>query len=74
MKIVKENEAVIIDAIIIGIIVDFVHIISLDIIKISLIVLIDGGAEIFIAIKRNHHMVMLGVTINNPLNNIMFRE
>lgn len=74
MKIDNENEAVIIEAIIIGRIVDFVHIINLDIMKISLIVLIEGGAEIFIAINKNHHIVMLGVMINSPLNNIMFRE
>lgn len=74
IKIDKENEAVIKEAIMMGIIVVFVHIINLDIMKISLIVLIEGGAEIFIAINKNHHKVILGVTIINPLNIIMFRE
>lgn len=62
------------EANIIGIIVDFDHIINLDIMKISLMVLIEGGAEIFIAINRNHHKVILGITVINPLNIIMFRE
>lgn len=70
----RENNAVMNDAIIIGMIVDFVQFTNLDIIRISLIVLIDGGAEMFIAIKINHQNTMFGVIVINPLNIIMFRE
>lgn len=50
------------------------HIMILDIIKISLKVLMEGGADILIIKKRNHHMVMLGKIWINPLNREIFRE
>ncbi len=34
---------------------------------ISLSKLIDGGAAILAAVKRNHHMVMIGATVISPL-------
>jgi len=54
--------------------IDFIfHKIILDIIIISLIVLIDGGAEILIAININHQNVMLGDIIINPLKHEILR-
>lgn len=52
---------------------DEFHWISLDIIIISLIILIDGGAEILIAIKINHQNIRLGNELISPLKEIMFR-
>lgn len=49
------------------------HKIILDIIIISLIVLIDGGAEILIAININHQKVILGDKLISPLNDEIFR-
>lgn len=46
---------------------------NLAIMKISLIVLIDGGAEILRAININHQKVILGINIKIPLNKIIFR-
>lgn len=74
MKMDNENDAVISEDVIIGKMVNFLHMINLDMMKISLIVLIDGGAEMFIAIKINHQNAMLGVIVINPLNRVMFRE
>lgn len=74
MNILKENDAIISDINIKGIMVVFVHEIILDIIKISLRVLMEGGAEMLIAININHQNTMLGVIVNNPLNRIMLRE
>lgn len=45
----------------------------LDIIKISLIVLIVGGADILIAMKINHQNVMLGDIVISPLKERIFR-
>ena len=50
------------------------HEIVLDIKKISLIVLIVGGAEMLIAMNVNHQKVILGVDEIIPLNDSMFRE
>lgn len=69
-----ENEAVINDPKNRIIIVFIFHEIILDNRKISLNVLIVGGAEILIAIKINHQNVILGDIIINPLNNIIFRD
>ena len=74
MKMVIENDTVMKDANIIGIMVLALHKINLDMIKISLIVLIEGGAEILIAINMNHHQTMFGVMISNPFINKIFRE
>lgn len=73
-NIISENEAVIRDIIKIIRIELFLHEIILDIIMISLIVLIVGGAEIFRAININHQNVMFGIIIINPLNIRVFRE
>lgn len=68
-----ENE-VVISAIIIIIIIDSTfHVIKFDIRRISLIVLIDGGAEMFVAIKINHQKVMFGIIVIKPLMFIIFR-
>lgn len=56
------------------IIVDFCHKIILIIIKISLKVLIEGGAEILTAININHQKIILGKIEIIPLNDIIFRE
>lgn len=40
---------------------------------ISLIKLIDGGAAIFQAVKRNHHMVKVGQTVISPLVKYILR-
>lgn len=74
INIINENEAVIKDMRKIIRIDEFSQLIILDIIMISLIVLIVGGAEIFRAININHQNVMLGIRRINPLNNKMFRE
>lgn len=47
---------------------------SLDIKKISLIVLIEGGAEMLIAMKINHQNTMLGDDDHIPLNDKMLRD
>lgn len=73
-NIISENEAVIRDIIKIIRIELFLHEIILDIIMISLIVLIVGGAEIFRAININHQNVMFGIIMINPLNIRVFRE
>lgn len=44
------------------------------IIKISLNVLIVGGAEMLIAIKMNHQKVILGIIVIILLNSNIFRE
>jgi len=74
MKKYKENEAVMIEANIRGIINEFLHDSILEIMKISLIVLIVGGAEILIIIKMNHQNLILGEMERIPLNKIVFRE
>lgn len=73
-NIIIEKEVTIIEIKKIIIIVVLFNIIILDIMKISLIVLIVGGAEILIAININHQKVILGETEINPLKDIMFRE
>lgn len=57
-----------------GIINEFLHDSILEIMKISLIVLIVGGAEILIIIKMNHQNLILGEMERIPLNKIVFRE
>lgn len=57
---------------IINIVILFQKII-LDIIIISLIVLIVGGADTFTAININHQNVMFGDIEINPLKHEMFR-
>lgn len=69
-----ENVAVISDIINSIIIVFVLQLIILDINIISLIVLIDGGAEMLVAININHQNVMFGAIIIIPLNIIIFRE
>lgn len=53
--------------------IDEFHWINLDIIITSLIIFIDGGAEILIAININHQNIKLGKELINPLNEIIFR-
>lgn len=53
--------------------IDIFHWFSLDIIITSLIILIDGGAEILKAIKMNHQNIIFGNRLINPLNEIIFR-
>lgn len=72
-NIIIEKEVVIIEIMKIGIIDLKFHKIILDIIIISLIVLIDGGAEILIAININHQKVILGDKLISPLNDEIFR-
>lgn len=72
-NIIIEKDVVIIEIMKIGIIDFIFHKITLDIIIISLIVLIDGGAEILIAIKINHQKVILGIIEINPLKEEIFR-
>lgn len=57
----------------IGIIILMFQEIIEDIIMISLIVLIEGGAEILIAININHQNVILGDKIIKPLKFEIFR-
>ena len=54
-------------------IIDMFHCNKLDIIITSLNMLIDGGAEILIAMKINHQNIKLGKELINPLNEIIFR-
>lgn len=70
----REKDATAKDIIMIGMMVDFLQRSSLDIMKISLAVLIVGGAEMLTDMKINHQNVMLGIMVSNPLNNKMFRE
>lgn len=72
--IIIENDVVMMDIIKIIIIVDIFQLIILDIIKISLRVLIVGGAEILTAININHQNMMLGIINKVPLNIRIFRE
>ena len=72
-NIINEKVAVINDIRKIMIIELLFHEISLDIIIISLIVLIVGGAEIFNAMNMNHQNVILGISVNSPLNIRIFR-
>lgn len=65
---------VVIDIMKIIIIVDIFQLINLDIIKISLRVLIVGGAEMLTAININHQNMILGIISKAPLNNRIFRE
>lgn len=60
--------------IVIIIIDDMFHEIKLDISKISLIVLIEGGADMLVTIKMNHQKVRLGIIVIKPLMFIIFRE
>lgn len=73
-NIIIEKDVVIIEMMKIGNNDLIFHNIILDIIIISLIVLIEGGAEILIAININHQNVMLGDIIIIPLKEEMFRE
>lgn len=73
INIINENEVVIKDIKKINIIELLFQNRSLVIIMTSLKVLIDGGAEMFKAINMNHQNVILGVSINIPLNKIIFR-
>jgi len=73
MKKYNENEAINREEIIIGIINVFLHVIMLVIIKISLIVLIVGGADMLIITNINHQNVILGEMDIKPLNIIIFR-
>ena len=68
-----ENDAVDKDKIKISIIIDEFHCNSLDIIITSLIILIEGGAEILIAIKMNHQNIIFGKELIKPLKEIIFR-
>lgn len=68
-----EKDAVERDIIKMVIIIDIFHCRSLDIIIISLIILIVGGAEMLIAIKINHQNIRLGKELINPLKEIIFR-
>lgn len=72
-NIIIENDVTIILEIKIIIIVYLFQKIILVIMKISLIVLIVGGADIFIAIKINHQKIMLGEMDIIPLKFIIFR-
>lgn len=72
-NIIKEKVAVMNDIRKIIIIELLFHEIRLDIIRISLMVLIVGGAEIFKAINMNHQNVILGIKVISPLNIKIFR-
>lgn len=72
-NIINENVAAISDIMKIMMIVLLFHKISLDIIIISLMVLIVGGAEMFRAININHQKVIFGIIVIRPLNKRMFR-
>lgn len=69
-----ENDATNIEAIIKGNNIFVFHLIILVNKKISLIVLIVGGAEMLIAININHQKLIFGDILINPLNKIMFRD
>lgn len=69
-----EKDTVVIDMIIIIIMFILFQEIILDIRKISLMVLIVGGAEILTAININHQNVMFGDILIIPLNKDIFRE
>lgn len=73
INIIKENEVVIKDIIKIIIIELLFHVIRPDIIKISLKVFIEGGAEMLRAININHQNVKFGINEKIPFNIIMFR-
>lgn len=73
INIINENEVVIKDIKKMNVIELLFQNSNLVIIIISLRVLIDGGAEIFNAMNINHQNVMLGVSINIPLNKKIFR-
>jgi len=49
------------------------HGIKDDIMKISLKKLIEGGAEIFIAMNINHQNIMFGLVLIIPLKEMIFR-
>lgn len=48
-----------------------INIVDLDIVQVIRIIslnrLIDGGAAIFVAVHTNHHMVIIGLIVINPL-------
>jgi len=46
-------------------IIDFVNVVVISVI--SLNKLIDGGAAIFAAVNRNHHIVIIGLITIRPL-------
>lgn len=73
-NIIIENDVIINEINIIISIVVLLNKIILDIMKISLIVLMVGGAEMLIAIKINHQKVMLEDMLMRPLKDKMFRE
>lgn len=73
-NIIIENEVTLREINKIKIIVFFVHIINLDMIIISLIVLIVGGADKLIAMNINHQNVILGEVEISPLKDKIFRE
>lgn len=73
-NIIIENEVIIMEIKKINIIVILLNMIILDIIKISLIVLMVGGAEMLIAINKNHQNVILGEIEIKPLKVRIFRE
>lgn len=72
-NIIIENEVTEIEIIKIRIIVNEFHKIILDIMKISLIVLIVGGADTLIAININHQNVRFGEIDVRPLKQEIFR-
>lgn len=74
INIIKEKDAEVKDIMKIGILDLSLHETRLDIIMISLIVLILGGAEIFRAININHQNVMFGIRVKRPLKSKIFRE
>lgn len=73
INIIREKEAVINDIRKIKVIDLLFQKINPDIIIISLIVLIVGGAEIFKDINMNHQKVILGIRTIRPLNIKVFR-
>lgn len=73
MNIIIEKDAVISDILNIIIINNIFQLINLDISKISLIVLIVGGADMLTAINKNHHIMMLGLIKISPLKCMILR-
>lgn len=68
-----EKEDVMNDETMMGIIIDMLKVIRAIIIMISLMRLIEGGADILVIMNKNHQKEMLGMIINSPLKEMIFR-
>jgi hypothetical protein len=44
--------------------IDFVNVVVIKVISLNR--LIDGGAAIFAAVNKNHHIVIIGLIVINP--------